>query len=70
MSIFFLYLLKRVTWGGNRPDRPTEAYGLAYLGPARPYLFSKRSKLRFFKKPIYLNRTSLGIKINLSSLTD
>lgn len=38
--------------GGNRPDRPIEAYGLTYLRPSLPGLFIKKTRLGLFKKLI------------------
>jgi len=37
---------------GNRPGRPTGAYGLACLSLAWPGLFMKKVRLRLLKKPI------------------
>jgi len=37
---------------GNRPGRPTGAYGLACLSLAWPDLFMKEVRLRLLKKPI------------------
>jgi len=37
---------------GNRPGRPTGAYGLACLSLAWPDLFMKKVRLRLLKKPI------------------
>jgi len=37
---------------GNRPGRPTGAYGLVCLSVVWPDLFIKKARLRLFKKSI------------------
>jgi hypothetical protein len=45
-------LLKHISRVGNRPGRPTGAYGLAYLKPGLAWPVYKKASFKLFLKPI------------------
>jgi len=47
-----MYVRKVGNRVGNRPGRPTGAYGLTCLSLAWSGLFIKKARLRLFKNPI------------------